>query len=77
MTTIQEIRKSTGLSQPKFSERFGISIYTLRNWEQEKRTAPPHILSMLQHILELEKENEEYKREIEKLRIEIAKFKNS
>ena len=33
----KEIREKLGLSQREFAVRFGISVRTLRNWEQGKR----------------------------------------
>ena len=36
-TDIQSIRKKYGLSQEKFSKMLGISVGTLRNWEQGRR----------------------------------------
>jgi putative transcriptional regulator len=37
------IRRQTGLSQPAFARRIGVSLATLRNWEQ-RHTSPtgPH-----------------------------------
>jgi putative transcriptional regulator len=35
---ITAIRRKTGLSQDKFAERLGISVGTLRNWEQGRRS---------------------------------------
>jgi putative transcriptional regulator len=34
---VRKIRTKLGLSQNKFSERFGIPSATLRNWEQGRR----------------------------------------
>ena len=34
---VKAIREKMGLSQPSFANRFGLSIYALRNWEQGKR----------------------------------------
>ncbi len=34
---VAEIRKRTGLSQAEFSRQIGVSIGTLRNWEQRRR----------------------------------------
>ena len=31
------IRAKTGLSQPKFAEKYGISLQTLRQWEGKRR----------------------------------------
>lgn len=40
------IRKATRLSQPKFAERIGVSLSTLRQWEQGRRvpTGPARVL---------------------------------
>ena len=38
--TIRQLRKSTGLSQSKFSAYFGIPTATLQDWEHERRTPP-------------------------------------
>ena len=37
---IKELRKKTGLSQSKFSAKFGIPVRTLQQWEQGI-SAPP------------------------------------
>lgn len=34
---VQAIRKQYGLSQEKFAQLLGISVSTLRNWEQGRR----------------------------------------
>jgi putative transcriptional regulator len=34
---VPAIRKELGLSQPEFAEFMGVSLGTLRNWEQERR----------------------------------------
>lgn len=34
---VKEIRDQFGLSQPKFASMLGISVDTLRNWEQGRR----------------------------------------
>ena len=59
--TIRQLRKSTGLSQSKFSAYFGIPTSTLQDWEHERRTPPPYIVSMMKRILDLEKELEKKK----------------
>jgi Predicted transcriptional regulator len=53
--TIQELRKSTAMSQSKFSAYFGIPTATLQDWEHKRRTPPPYIIDMMKRILELEK----------------------
>jgi putative transcriptional regulator len=35
--SIKEIRKATGLSQPKFAKVLDVDVGTLRNWEQGRR----------------------------------------
>jgi putative transcriptional regulator len=34
---VAAIRKRTGLSQPAFARQIGVSVATLRNWEQGRR----------------------------------------
>lgn len=43
---VKSIREKTGLSQDRFARRLGISINTLRKWEQGKRmpTGPARVL---------------------------------
>jgi putative transcriptional regulator len=36
-TDVQKLRKQYGLSQEKFATLLGISVSTLRNWEQGRR----------------------------------------
>ena len=54
--TIRQLRKSTGLSQSKFSAYLGIPTATLQDWEHERRTPPQYIIGIMERILELEKE---------------------
>lgn len=35
---ISALRRSIGLSQPQFALALGISVHTLRNWEQARRS---------------------------------------
>lgn len=53
---IKALRKQTGLSQDKFSERFNIPASTLREWEQGKRVPPVYVVEMLKKII-----NQEFK----------------
>jgi putative transcriptional regulator len=43
---IRDIRKATGLSQPKFARVLDVDVGTLRNWEQGRRepTGPARAL---------------------------------
>lgn len=34
---VSAIRKTLGLSQPEFAQFMGVSVATLRNWEQQRR----------------------------------------
>lgn len=54
MNKIQTLRKQTGLSQSKFASYFGIPTHTLQVWEQEVRTPPDYVISMMERILLLE-----------------------
>ena len=47
---VKAIRKRLGLSQASFSARFGLSLHTLRNWEQGKRTPDPAARAYLKVI---------------------------
>jgi len=47
---VKEIRKNLGLTQPVFASAFGLSLYTLRNWEQGKRQPDPAARAYLKVI---------------------------
>ncbi|MFP3043789.1 helix-turn-helix domain-containing protein [Treponema primitia] len=47
---VKAIRQQLGLSQPAFANRFGLSLYTLRNWEQGKRQPDPAARAYLKII---------------------------
>jgi putative transcriptional regulator len=44
------IRASLGLSQAGFAARFGLSLHSLRDWEQGKRTPDPAARAYLKVI---------------------------
>ncbi len=46
---VAAIRRKTGLAQPAFASRIGVSVATLRNWEQGHRspTGPARVLLAL------------------------------
>jgi putative transcriptional regulator len=48
---VRELRTKLGLSQEAFSERFGISLRTLQQWEQERR-APDGQAALLLRVIE-------------------------
>jgi putative transcriptional regulator len=47
---VKTIRQQMGLSQSSFANRFGLSLYTLRNWEQGKRQPDPAARAYLKVI---------------------------
>lgn len=51
---IREIRRKTGLSQAKFSEKYGIPKRSIENWEQCTRSAPQYVLNLLKFRVEQE-----------------------
>lgn len=52
VTEAAEARSKTGLSQPKFAELLGVSVRTLQEWEQGRRTPSGAARSLL-HIAAL------------------------
>ena len=44
---VQQVRRSTGLSQPAFAEAFRIPVGTLRDWEQGRREPDAAALAYL------------------------------
>ncbi|MEZ4254585.1 MAG: helix-turn-helix domain-containing protein [Polyangiales bacterium] len=44
---ISMLRRFVGLSQTKFAEALGISVHTLRGWEQGRRTPHGPALALL------------------------------
>ena len=51
---MKEFRLSTGLSQSKFADYFGIPVRTLQEWEQGRRNPPVYLLGLLKRIWKLE-----------------------
>ena len=47
---VKAIRERMGLSQSLFANRFGLSVYALRNWEQGKRQPDPAARAYLKVI---------------------------
>jgi putative transcriptional regulator len=47
---VKAIREQTGLSQAAFANRFGFSVFALRNWEQGKRQPDPAVRAYLKVI---------------------------
>ncbi len=53
---IKELRKKTGLSQSKFSAKFGIPVRTLQQWEQGISAPPEYLVRMMAYIMWLEED---------------------
>ena len=53
---IKELRKKTGLSQSKFSAKFGIPVRTLQQWEQGISAPPEYLVRMMAYIMQLEED---------------------
>ena len=51
MKTIKEIREYSGLSQAKFSEKYGIPKRSLENWESGIRKCPGYVVSLLERAV--------------------------
>jgi len=50
---VRAVRGSTGLSQPKFAAKYGISLAALREWEQGRRR-PTQSARILLHVIHYE-----------------------
>jgi putative transcriptional regulator len=44
---VAALRRFIGLTQAQFAEALGISVHTLRNWEQDRRTPEGPALALL------------------------------
>lgn len=44
---VAALRRFIGLTQGRFAEALGISVHTLRNWEQDRRTPEGPALALL------------------------------
>ena len=53
---IKDLRKKTGLSQSKFSAKFGIPVRTLQQWEQGISAPPEYLVRMMAYIMQLEED---------------------
>lgn len=47
----RSIRRETGLSQKKFSEKYNIPRRTIEDWEGNRRTPPEYVLSLLERSI--------------------------
>lgn len=51
---LKQLRKKTGLSQSKFSAKFGIPVRTLQQWEQGISAPSEYLVRMMEYIMLLE-----------------------
>jgi len=51
---IRELRDKTGLSRKKFSEKYGIPVRTLEEWESGRRTPPEYVVRLLGYVIEFD-----------------------
>lgn len=49
--TVRELRKETGLSQPKFGEKYGIPANTIKSWEYGPSAPPEYLLRALSVVV--------------------------
>ena len=49
--TIKEMREYLNVSRAEFSRRYNIPIRTLQDWENEKRTPPEYVISLLERAV--------------------------
>lgn len=49
--TVKEIRTSTGLSQTKFGEKYGIPMRTIQDWEAGIRKPPEYVVTLLERVV--------------------------
>ena len=49
MTTVKEIRKSTGMSQLKFCEALHIPRRTLEDWERGINNCPMYVVELIEY----------------------------
>lgn len=52
---IKELRASSGMSQRKFAEHFGIPHRTLQDWERGIAKCAPYLIELIRFRLEHEK----------------------
>ena len=48
---IRELRKTTGLSQTAFGEKYGIPMRTIQNWENGVNDPPDYLIGLLERAV--------------------------
>lgn len=54
---LKEIREKQGMSQSQFSDRLGISVRTLQEWEQKRKHEPAYLADLIEELFMQEKMN--------------------
>lgn len=54
MLTIKEARTQAKLTQMQLSERYGIPVRTLQDWESGRRTPPAYVVTLLLRCIEVD-----------------------
>ena len=49
---IKSLRKSLMMSQTEFAQHFNIPLRTLQDWEQERRTPPEYVITMIISLIQ-------------------------
>ena len=53
--TVKELRTKAGMTQAEFAEYFGITLDTIKNWEQGRSKCQEPMLNLLEYKLKKEK----------------------
>lgn len=53
MDSIREMRSSVNMSQEEFSQFVGVSVSTIRNWEQGRSSPPKYVMPMLKTLVDM------------------------
>lgn len=48
---VRNLRKQTGLTQPKFGEAYAIPMRTIKNWELGINECPPYVINLLERAV--------------------------
>lgn len=51
---VRSIREKTGLNRREFSDKYGIPVRTLEEWEAGRRTPPEYVVRLLSYVVEFQ-----------------------
>lgn len=46
-----------GMSRAKFSEKYGIPLRTIEDWEAGKRTPPEYVIELIERVVRMDELN--------------------